>query len=104
MTEQEFWDRQAATLSVLLADAGHHVCGLDLSPGMLAVVEAKAPGRVEFTRGDAADPPFDPASCDVVLARHVLGRRQEATVRGLDDPALWGHPIEDERYVLVSDA
>jgi ubiquinone/menaquinone biosynthesis C-methylase UbiE len=32
----------------------------------------------------------------------VLRHRQEATVRRLDDPELWGAPIRDERYVLVS--
>ncbi|MET8846650.1 class I SAM-dependent methyltransferase [Amycolatopsis sp. NPDC004625] len=34
--------------------------------------------------------------------RLVLAHRKEATVTRLDDPALWGGPIEDERYVLVS--
>lgn len=34
--------------------------------------------------------------------RLVLGRREEAIVSALEDPALWGAPIEDERYVLVS--
>lgn len=34
--------------------------------------------------------------------RLVLAHRNEATVSRLDDPALWGGPIEDERYVLVS--
>jgi SAM-dependent methyltransferase len=34
--------------------------------------------------------------------RLVLAHRTEATVTRLDDPALWGAPIEDERYVLVS--
>ena len=34
--------------------------------------------------------------------RLVLARRAEAAVTLLDDPALWGGPIEDERYVLVS--
>lgn len=32
----------------------------------------------------------------------VLDRRREATVRRLSDPALWGHEIRDERYVVVS--
>ncbi|WP_410562098.1 class I SAM-dependent methyltransferase [Amycolatopsis sp. cmx-4-61] len=32
----------------------------------------------------------------------VLAHRETATVTRLDDPALWGGPIEDERYVLVS--
>ncbi|MEV6829308.1 class I SAM-dependent methyltransferase [Amycolatopsis sp. NPDC051102] len=34
--------------------------------------------------------------------RLVLAHRAEATLTRLDDPALWGGPIEDERYVLVS--
>ncbi|MDQ7809097.1 class I SAM-dependent methyltransferase [Amycolatopsis sp. A133] len=34
--------------------------------------------------------------------RLVRARREDATVTLLDDPALWGGPIEDERYLLVS--
>ncbi|MBE1499253.1 SAM-dependent methyltransferase [Amycolatopsis lexingtonensis] len=34
--------------------------------------------------------------------RLVLAHRETATVIRLDDPALWGGPIEDERYLLVS--
>lgn len=32
----------------------------------------------------------------------ILCHRREAAVAVLDDPALWGCPITDERYVLVS--
>jgi SAM-dependent methyltransferase len=61
------------SLSVLLAGDGHHVRGLDRSAAMLAVATRKAAGLpVEFRQGDAADPPYPPGSCDVVLARHVL--------------------------------
>jgi SAM-dependent methyltransferase len=139
------------SLAVLLAQHGYRVQGLDLSERMIALAAAKAAALAapaEFQQGDAADPPYPPASCDVVLARHVLwalpdpdaalqrwtallrpggllvlieGRwatgagitaadcralvrrhRDEATVTLLDDPALWGRPIEDERYLLVS--
>ncbi len=139
------------TLAVLLAQNGYVVRGLDLSEQMVAAARAKAAAAgvpVEFRPGDAAEPPFAPASSDVVLARHVLfmlpdptaalerwirllrpggrlvfveGRwstgagltsaecaslvgnvRAEASVTRLDDPALWGQPIEDERYLLVS--
>jgi ubiquinone/menaquinone biosynthesis C-methylase UbiE len=139
------------SLAVLLARAGHQVRGMDLSGKMLALAEQKAAAagvRVDFQWGDAAAPPYPPASCDVVLARHVLwalpdpavvlgrwvgllrpggrlvlieGRwftgaglsavdcrslvlrhRQEATVHRLDAPSLWGGPIQDERYALVS--
>lgn len=139
------------SLAVLLAQAGHVVHGVDLSARMVAAAEEKARAvgvPAEFRQGDAADPPFPRASCDVVLARHVLwalpdpaaaldrwvellrpggrlvlvegrwftgaglaaadcralvlDRRREATVRQLDDPALWGTVITDERYLLTS--
>jgi hypothetical protein len=32
----------------------------------------------------------------------VLRHRGEAMVERLDDPALWGGPITDERYLVVS--
>lgn len=139
------------TLAVLLAQHGYGVRGLDLSERMVDAARAKAVAAgvaVDFRPGDAAEPPFAPASGDVVLARHVLfmlpdptaalerwigllrpggrlvlveGRwstgagltaaecaqlvrnvRNEASVTRLDDPALWGQSIDDERYLLVS--
>ncbi|WP_327001278.1 class I SAM-dependent methyltransferase [Dactylosporangium sp. NBC_01737] len=63
------------SLSVLLAGAGHRVCGLDASPRMLDVARGKADRHgvtVPLVLGDAARPPFAAASFDVVLARHVL--------------------------------
>jgi ubiquinone/menaquinone biosynthesis C-methylase UbiE len=61
------------SLSLLLAEAGHRVRGLDGSGRMIALARAKTAGHpVELTRGDAADPPYEPASADVVLCRHVL--------------------------------
>ncbi|NBH05983.1 class I SAM-dependent methyltransferase [Amycolatopsis sp. SID8362] len=38
----------------------------------------------------------------VECERLVLAHRETTTVIRLDDPALWGGPIEDERYLLVS--
>jgi ubiquinone/menaquinone biosynthesis C-methylase UbiE len=61
------------SLSVLLAAEGHHVRGLDQSAAMLAIATRKAEGLpAEFRHGDASAPPYPAASCDVVLARHVL--------------------------------
>ena len=63
------------SLAVLLAEAGHRVHGLDASPAMLAAARAKGAAAgvtVGLVLGDAADPPFAPASADVVLCRHVL--------------------------------
>jgi SAM-dependent methyltransferase len=34
--------------------------------------------------------------------RAVLRHRADAVVTALDDPALWGGPVSDERYLLVS--
>lgn len=34
--------------------------------------------------------------------RFVLRHRADATVTPLEDPQLWGHPLTDERYLLVS--
>jgi len=62
------------TLALLLAEEGHSVDGIDISPEMVRRASAKAgtyPG-VEFTVGDAAQPPFEPGAYEVVLCRHVL--------------------------------
>jgi ubiquinone/menaquinone biosynthesis C-methylase UbiE len=139
------------SLSVLLAEAGHRVRGVDSAVRMVAAASAKARAagvEAEFVHGDAAEPPCAPASADVVLVRHVFwampdpaaalkawvrllrpagrlvlveghwstgagltadecealvrGVREEATVTRLDDPAVWGREIDDERYLLVS--
>nr|WP_281363387.1 class I SAM-dependent methyltransferase [Nocardioides perillae] len=62
------------TLSVLLAEAGHVVSGLDFSLRMLELAERKAAGLpgVTFSEGDASEPPLEAAAHDVVLSRHVL--------------------------------
>lgn len=139
------------SLAVLLAEAGHHVLGLDVSHRMLDVARAKADAAgivVQLQQGDAAAPDLEAASYDVVLARHVLwslpepddalarwvrllkpggrlllveGRwstgsgiiaadcrnlvlrhRQQASIQRLEDPALWGRRVVDERYLLSS--
>ena len=63
------------TMSVLVAELGHQVAGIDLSPEMVRRARAKtAPfgAAVEVGEGDASVPPFAPGSVDVVLARHIL--------------------------------
>jgi SAM-dependent methyltransferase len=135
------------SVAALLATEGYDVHGVDLSGAMVEAARAKAT-TAHFEQGDAAVPPWEPASFDVVFARHVLwalpdqeavvgrwtrllrpgGRlvlveglwftgggltaarctelvaahRDDVTVRRLDDPRLWGRPITDERYLLVS--
>ncbi|WP_053203109.1 class I SAM-dependent methyltransferase [Jiangella muralis] len=63
------------SLSLLLAELGHRVTGVDLAPAMVRLAEAKLsaaglPGR--FLAGDAGRPPLGDESFDVVLARHVV--------------------------------
>ncbi len=62
------------SLSVLLADEGYAVDGVDFSAAMVELAVSKADGRAgtSFVVGDAADPPLDRAAYDVVLCRHVL--------------------------------
>jgi SAM-dependent methyltransferase len=65
------------TLSVLLAEEGYDVRGLDLSPEMVDRARAKAaaaaPGLpVCFAVGDASEPDLPAGAFDVVLSRHVL--------------------------------
>ena len=88
------------TLSLLLADAGFSVDGVDLSPEMVRRAEAKAAGRahVRFVEADAAAPPLAPTSYDVVVCRHVLWAMPDpaATLQRWIDLLL-----PDGRLVLV---
>ena len=64
------------TLSVLLAEEGYDVHGLDLSPEMVDRARAKAAAAphltVSFAVGDASEPGLPAGTFDVVLSRHVL--------------------------------
>ena len=62
------------TLTVLLADEGYQVDGVDFSPRMLERAKEKAGDRsdVRFLHGDAYEPPLPADAYDVVLCRHVL--------------------------------
>lgn len=88
------------TLSLLLAEDGHAVDGIDFAPEMVRRAQAKAgtfPG-MSFAVGDASAPDLPPATYDVVLCRHVLW--------ALPDPAAalarWiDLLLPDGRVVLV---
>ncbi|MDO0931901.1 class I SAM-dependent methyltransferase [Streptomyces sp. DG2A-72] len=61
------------SLSLLAAEQGHRVTGVDLSPAMVALARAKLAGRdAVFLVGDAAAPPVGEDRFDTVLVRHVL--------------------------------
>jgi ubiquinone/menaquinone biosynthesis C-methylase UbiE len=138
------------SLSVLLAEAGYAVDGVDLSTEMVRRARAKVGehDEVRFVVADAGAPPLRSAAFDAVLCRHVLWALPDprAALRGwarllddggrlllvegawhtgagltaaetealvvsigrdpstyaLDDPAYWGGPIADERYLVVA--
>ncbi|WP_156393649.1 class I SAM-dependent methyltransferase [Nocardioides sp. Root140] len=63
------------TLSVLLAESGHQVDGIDFSSSMVARAQAKGRERgvsARFTVDDASAPTLARRAYDVVLSRHVL--------------------------------
>ncbi|MBD8870718.1 class I SAM-dependent methyltransferase [Nocardioides donggukensis] len=63
------------TLTVLLAEEGHRVHGVDFAPAMVERARRKAQDAgldVDLTVADAAAPGLEPAAYDAVLCRHVL--------------------------------
>jgi SAM-dependent methyltransferase len=61
------------SLSLLAAERGHRVTGVDRSPNMVDLARAKLAGRdAVFLVGDAAEPPVGEERFDVVLVRHLL--------------------------------
>ncbi|MFE7650234.1 class I SAM-dependent methyltransferase [Streptomyces phaeoluteigriseus] len=61
------------SLSLLAAEGGHRVTGVDLSPAMVDRARTKLAGRhAVFLVGDAAAPPVGEERFDTVLVRHVL--------------------------------
>lgn len=62
-------------LSLLLAELGHRVTGIDVAGSMLALARRKAADRglsVEFRQADAEAPALPCGSFDLVVERHVL--------------------------------
>ncbi|KOG43425.1 class I SAM-dependent methyltransferase [Streptomyces resistomycificus] len=61
------------SLSLLAAEQGHRVTGVDGSAAMIGLARAKLAGRdAVFLLGDAEAPPVGEQRFDVVLVRHVL--------------------------------
>ncbi|HEX3714736.1 MAG TPA: class I SAM-dependent methyltransferase [Trebonia sp.] len=92
-------DLPAASFDVVLArhvlwamrDTARTLAGwirLLLPGGTLALVEGRWSTGAGLTTAEAG--------------RAVLRQRADATITALDDPALWGGPVSDERYLLVS--
>ena len=63
------------SLTALVAGLGHRVVGVDLAGNMVERARAKTAEfgeRVRIRQGDVSVPPIEPASVDVILARHIL--------------------------------
>lgn len=62
-------------LSLLFAEMGHKVTGIDISRQMLKAAKTKAEASgadITFWEGDAENPPYDTSSFDIVFSRHLL--------------------------------
>jgi ubiquinone/menaquinone biosynthesis C-methylase UbiE len=59
-----------------------------LPGGTLALIEGRWSTGAGLTTAEAG--------------RAVLRHRADATITALDDPDLWGGPVSDERYLLIS--
>jgi SAM-dependent methyltransferase len=78
------------SVAVLLAELGFTVQGIDLISS-----DARAGGR----EGPARRRAGCPAAGLLPLVESATGA---AELRHLPDPALWGGPLEDERYLIVA--
>ncbi len=63
------------SLSIVLAELGHHVIGIDLSPAMIDRAREKAASKgvaIQFQVMDAAFPQFEAQQFEVIVCRHLL--------------------------------
>lgn len=89
-------------LSMLLAEMGYIVTGIDLSEKMLSKAREKASSKrlsICFVKGDAENPPFEENSFDIVFNRHVLWTLPEP------DKAIgaWKRVLKNEGRVMIID-
>lgn len=62
-------------LSILLAELGHNVTGLDFAPQMLNNAREKSNKKrlnIDFRQGDAEKPPFRENTFDLIICRHLI--------------------------------
>lgn len=88
-------------LSLLLAELGHRVTGIDVAAAMLAMARRKAAAHnltVDFRYADAEAPDLPPGSFDLIVERHVLWTLPHPA-SALDS---WRHLLRrDGRLVLI---
>jgi ubiquinone/menaquinone biosynthesis C-methylase UbiE len=89
-------------LSLILAELGHEVVGIDLSEGMLSKARKKSDNLgldIEFMIGDAENLPFEDVSFDAVINRHLLW-----TLPNPDRAIMeWGRVIKNGGKVVAMD-
>ncbi len=85
-----------------LAENGHTVTGIDLSPVMLKQARKATAGKnldLQFLAADGTDPPFVPSSFDAIVCRNLLWT--------LPDPALamrrWHQLLKPGGKLVISD-
>lgn len=89
------------SLSILAAEQGAKIAGMDLSAAMIEIARDKAAAaghRIDFHVGDVSEPPMANRSFDVILCRHLLWT--------LPDPVAtlqrWSELLQDDgRLVLI---
>lgn len=89
-------------MSLVLAEMGHNVQGVDLSEKMLARARDKARSsrlKVKFSLGDAEGLKFDSGRFDALLSRHVLWTLPHPD-RAMDE---WKRVVKTGGRVLVID-
>lgn len=89
------------SLSVLMTGLGHEVTGVDLSPAMIQLAQAKAVAAgytIPFRLMDAANLQFQPHSFDGIVCRHLLWTLPEPA----QVLARWANLLRpDGRLVLI---
>lgn len=90
-------------MSLVLAEMGHNVTGIDLSEKMLARARDKARSsrhKVKFSSGDAESLKFDSGRFDALLSRHVLWTLPHPD-KAMDE---WKRVVKTGGAVMVIDA
>lgn len=89
-------------VALIASRLGHRVIGLDLSTAMLAEARMHADGRglkASFQIGDAVEPPFEAASLDAIVCRHLLWTLRQPEVA----LANWLRLLRPKGRVVVID-
>jgi len=89
-------------ISLLLAEMGHQITGIDLSDKMLSIARSKAKASqlsAQFVKGDAESLKFDDESFDTVINRHLLWTLPHPDLALLE----WKRILRNEGQVVLID-